>query len=237
MKLSIIIPLFNEQNHISDVLSKVMSVALPEFVSTYEIIIVDDCSTDASHQTVNRFIKEIPHIKLLRHDVNKGKGAAVRTGFGAAAGDVFLIQDADLELDPFDIPVMLQAMKDLNVEFVNGSRYLTGVERPQLSRGRVFFNKLFTWITALLTRSKITDMACGYKLFHRNLYEKITLHEDRFCFETELIIKALRATRNKMAEVPVHYFPRTQEQGKKLKTIDGLVIFWAIIRYGLLRLN
>ena len=168
---------------------------------------------------------------------NRGKGAAVRTGIDAAKGDVFLIQDADLELTPCDIPVMLQAMHDQKVEFVNGSRYLTGIDRPKFSYGRYFFNQLFTMITALLTCSRITDMACGYKLFHRNLYEKIRLHEDRFCFETEMIIKAIRVKKNNMTEVPVHYFPRNEKQGKKLKTIDGLIIFWAIIKYGLLRLN
>jgi glycosyltransferase involved in cell wall biosynthesis len=237
MKLSIIIPLYNEENFILEVLAKVMSVHFPEFVSTYEIIVVDDCSQDNSYQKVSYFIKKNSYIKLLHHEVNKGKGAAVRTGIQAARGDVFFVQDADLELTPLDIPLMLQAMHDLKVEFVNGSRYLAGIDRPGYSYVRYFFNKLFTRLTAFLTRSKITDMACGYKLFHRNLYEKIILHEDRFCFETELIVKALRVQKNNMAEVPVHYFPRTKKHGKKLKTSDGLIMFWAIIKYGLLRLN
>lgn len=237
MRLSIIIPLYNEESHIIEVLSKLMNVQFPEFITSHEIIIVDDCSRDNSREKVNRFISGFPSIKLLHHDVNKGKGAAVRTGLQAAAGDVFVIQDADLELTPCDIPVLLRAMKNANVEFVNGSRYLKGIERTNSHNGRTFFNQLFTRITALLTHSKITDMACGYKLFHRNLYEKISLHEDRFGFETELIIKALRLRPNNLAEVPVHYFPRNHQQGKKLKTTDGLIIFWAIIRYGLLKID
>lgn len=235
MKLSIIVPLFNEKRHIIEVLSKLTSVPFPEFITCHEIIIVDDCSQDGSIETVRSFIDEKPHIKLLRHDVNRGKGAAVRTGLQAAVGDLFIIQDADLELTPCDIPAMLRTLKDRNASFVNGSRYLKGIERPPSSKSRIFFNKLLTRITALLTRSSITDMACGYKLFTRDLYEKLTLRENRFAFESELIIKALRACPGGLAETPVHYFPRDQRQGKKLKTSDGLIVFWAIIKYGLLR--
>lgn len=237
MKLSVIVPVYNEEAHILEVLTKVTGLQFPDFITSYEIIVVDDCSRDNSHEVVSRFISGTPHIKLLRHDVNRGKGAAVRTGLTAADGDLFIIQDADLELPPCDIPVMLQTLKERKASFVNGSRYLKGIKRPHLSNGRTFFNKLFTWITAVLTRSRITDMACGYKLFDRRLYEKLTLHENRFGFETELIIKALRVQRNCLVEAPVHYFPRTRQQGKKLKTIDGLVIFWAIIKYGLLKIN
>ncbi len=237
MKLSIIIPLYNEERYILEVLSKLSKIQFPDFVYNYEIIVVDDCSRDASFEKVAKFIKNRSYIKLLHHEVNKGKGAAVRTGIQAAGGDVFLIQDADLELAPCDIPVMLRAMKSRNVEFVNGSRYLNGMDRRRFQYRRYFFNKLFTNIAAILTQSKITDMACGYKLFHRNLYERIQLKEDRFSFETELIIKALRVKKENLTEVPVHYFARNGAQGKKLKSIDGVTIFWAIIKYGLLRMN
>lgn len=237
MKLSIVIPLYNEEPFILEVLSKVISIQFPDFVSNFEIVVVDDCSRDGSYQKVADFIQNHSYIKLLGHEVNKGKGAAVRTGIQAATGDVFLVQDADLELAPCDIPAMLQAMNDLKVEFVNGSRYLNGIDRSRFQYRRYFFNKLFTRIAAVLTHSEITDMACGYKLFHRNLYEKIDLHEDRFSFETELIIKALRVKKNNLAEVPVHYLARNGKQGKKLKSIDGLTIFWAIIKYGLLKRN
>ncbi len=235
MKLSIIVPLYNEEKHITEVLSKLTNVRFPEFITAHEIIIVDDCSQDRSRETVSRFISGISHIKLLHHDVNRGKGAAVRTGLQAANGDLFIIQDADLELTPCDIPVMLRTLKDRNAAFVNGSRYLKGIERPPSSKSRIFFNKLFTWITAILTRSTITDMACGYKLFTRDLYEKLTLRENRFAFETELIIKALRVQPQGLVEAPVHYFPRSSRQGKKLKAVDGLIIFWAIVKYGLLK--
>ena len=166
-----------------------------------------------------------------------GKGRAVKTGIEKSSGDVILIQDADLELSPSDIPSMLNAMHDLKVEFVNGSRYLHGVVRPLASYRRYIVNRLFTFLTSVLINVRLTDMACGYKLFTRSLYNRIHLRENRFGFEAELIIKALRDKRNNVAEVPVKYFPRREGEGKKLKLSDGVKILWTIFRYGVLRMN
>lgn len=235
MNLSIIIPLYNEENLITQLLNKLLNVQLPDFVSSHEIIIVDDCSKDNSFQVVTDFIKGKNNIKLLQHDKNKGKGAAVRTGIEYATGDVFLIQDADLELNPADIPSMLEAMHELNVEFVNGSRYLPGVNRPLSSYKRYIGNRFFTFLTSVLIDVKITDMACGYKLIKRSLYEKIKLHENRFGFEAELIIKALKIKINNIAEVPVQYFPRNEGEGKKLRNSDAFKILWTIIKYGVIK--
>jgi glycosyltransferase involved in cell wall biosynthesis len=237
MYLSIIVPLYNEEKLIIKLLSSLLSIQLPDFILKYEIIIVDDCSKDNSNKIVSDFIKDKNNILLIRHDVNKGKGGAVKTGINKSNGDVFLIQDSDLELCPEDIPSMLNAMRKLNVEFVNGSRYLPGVLRPLSSYKRYLFNRFFTFLTSILINVKITDMACGYKLFHRNLYNKITLKEDRFGFEAELIIKALRVKKNNIAEVPVQYFPRNEGEGKKLRNIDGFNILFTIIKYGLFRLK
>lgn len=199
MKLSIIIPLYNEQELVTKVLDELQKVNYPAFLEGYEIIIVDDCSKDGSYERVNEYIELSPNrqfIKLFRHDVNSGKGAAVRTGASKSSGDVLLIQDSDLELSPRDIPSMLIAKKELEVPFINGSRYMPGVIRPQSSFKRYFFNKLFTLIASIFIDVHITDVACGYKLFDKSLFEKLNLRENRFGFEAELILKCGRFQRN-----------------------------------------
>ncbi len=235
--LSIVVPLYNEQTLVAEVINQVKNVQFPPSVSEYEIIVVDDCSTDDSFQVVSGIAEGDPQIRVLRHEKNMGKGAAVRTGINAAKGNVFLIQDADLELRPTDIPDMVNCMQSLNVELVNGSRYMAGVYRPVASYKRYWGNKIFTSITAIIINVKITDMACGYKLVHKNLYDKLKLREDRFGFEAELIIKALRIKKNNIAEVPVSYFPRNEGEGKKLRGIDAFKILGTIIKFGLLRMN
>jgi glycosyltransferase involved in cell wall biosynthesis len=209
----------------------------PEYLSGVEYVIVDDCSKDDSYRVVSEFIKDKSEFILLKHEYNKGKGAAVRTGIAKAEGDVFLVQDSDLELSPSDIPSMIEAMKSLNVEFINGSRYLPGIARPLASFKRYWGNKLFTNLTSILINVKLTDMACGYKLIHRNLYQQIDLKENRFGFEAELLIKALRIKKNNIAEVPVKYFPRNSGEGKKLNNTDAFKILWTIFKYGVLRLK
>ncbi len=237
MNLSIIIPLFNEEEFIIKVLKKIEGLDFPPFVKSTEIIIVNDCSTDDSSHIVNEYIKNKPNHHLLNQNINKGKGAAVRKGFEAAKGNVFLIQDADLELTPDDIPAMLIAMHELGVEFINGSRYIPGIVRPVFSYRRYLANRFFTFLTSILVNVKLTDMACGYKLIHRDLAEKIELKENRFGIEAEMILKALRIKRNNVAEVPVRYYPRNLGEGKKFKTIDAFRILWTIFKYGLLKLS
>lgn len=235
MELSIIIPLYNEECHIGIVIERLQKIELPTFVSRHEIVIVDDCSTDQSHSIISEISKTTDNIKILKHHVNKGKGAAVRYGIENSTGDVIIIQDADLELHPRDIPSMLIAMHELNVGFVNGSRYLAGINRPLSSFSRYLGNKVFTLLTAIIINVKISDMACGYKLFERKLYNKLKLKENRFGFEAELIVKALKIDKNNIAEVPVHYFPRKKNEGKKIRNSDAFKILWKIVKYGLLR--
>lgn len=236
MFLSIIIPVFNEQETIGIVLEKINELNFPDFIRHTEIVVVNDFSTDKSADIIDAYTGKIPlmHIKL---EVNSGKGAAVRTGFKSANGNVFLIQDADLELLPSDIPSMLIAMHKLDVEFINGSRYMAGISRPLSSYRRYLGNKFFTFLTSILINVKLTDMACGYKLVKKSLIEKLNLKENRFGFEAEMIIKAMRVKRNNVAEVPVHYFPRNEGEGKKLKNSDGFKILWTITKYGLFRMK
>lgn len=235
MNLSIIVPLYNEEKLVITVLDNLSKLKLPEFVSNFEVVVVDDCSSDNSNSSVSEFIKNKDIFKLYKHDVNKGKGAAVRTGIKNATGDVYLVQDSDLELSTDDIPSMLNAMHKLKVEFINGSRYMPGIIRPLFAFKRYIANKFFTMLTSLFVDVRITDMACGYKLFHKNLYNKFKLNENRFGFEAEIILKALRYQKNNIAEVPVQYFPRNVGEGKKLRNSDAFKILRTIIKYGLFK--
>jgi glycosyltransferase involved in cell wall biosynthesis len=237
MLLSIIIPNYNEEKSIRKVLDKLENLKLPDFITGKEIVIVDDASTDQSVEIIRSYFKNRKNCHLFIHETNLGKGASVHTGLANSNGEIILIQDADLELSINDIPRMLNTMQSLDVEFVNGSRYLPGIDRPLHSYKRYLVNRFFTFMTSLLINVKLTDMACGYKLVRRSLYERINLREKRFGFEAELIIKALRVKRNNIAEIPVQYFPRNEGEGKKFKNTDALRILWVIIKYGLFRID
>jgi glycosyltransferase involved in cell wall biosynthesis len=237
MFLSIIVPVYNEEEYIAKVLTQLDELVLPPFVSGREVIIVDDHSDDGTAGKTGEFVARHSGFTCISHPRNKGKGACVRTGMEMAGGDVFLIQDADLELSPADIPRMLTAMHSLKVQLVNGSRFLPGIDRPLYSYRRYLANRFFTFLTSVLLNVKLTDMACGYKLVNKELMSRIRLKEDRFGFEAELIIKALRVKKNNIAEVPVHYYPRNEGQGKKFRSGDALSILWTIIKYGLFRLG
>lgn len=233
MHLSIIIPMYNEQETVGILLDELLKLDFPQFVEHYEIVVVDDCSSDKSFGIVEDYLKKNQHISLHRHEKNMGKGAAVRTGISKASGDTYLVRDADLELSVDDIPTLLNAMQELGVEFVNGSRYMAGVNRPLSSYRRYLANRFFTFLTSAIIDVKLTDMACGYKLFKKDLYNRIEMKENRFGFEAELLIKALRLKRNNIAEVPVRYFPRNEGEGKKLRNIDGIKILLTVFKYGI----
>lgn len=237
MNLSIIIPFYNEQETVIVVLKKLLQMDWPSNVASLEIVCVDDASTDESFDRVQNFASDYAQVRLLQMEKNKGKGAAVRYGISQSKGDVYFIQDADLELDPNDIPSLIEAMDNLGVQFVNGSRYLPGLIRPLSSYRRYLMNRFFTNMTNWFINVKLTDMACGYKLIAKELYDQINLKEDRFGFEAELILKAIRIKKNNVAEVPVHYYPRNKGEGKKIKNIDGLRVLKTIFLYGLLRLK
>ncbi|MCB8994523.1 MAG: glycosyltransferase family 2 protein [Bacteroidales bacterium] len=232
MTIDIVIPLYNEEELVLQVLDLLEEVRMPDFISATKIIIVDDGSSDNSYSAVKKYIEtKADHYSLLQMEKNSGKGAAVRYGIDHGNGELIFIQDADLELYPHDLPVMLEAMKNLKVEFVNGSRYLPGIPRPLSSYRRYLANRFFTWLTSIFINVKLTDMACGYKLFTRELYNKLHLKENRFGFEAEIILKALRIKKNNITEVPVNYFPRNEAEGKKFKSMDALKMLVTIFRY------
>ena len=231
--LSIIIPIYNEENSIEEVIARLDDLSFPEGIASIEIVLVDDHSDDQTSSILKGY-EERSDVKLTQHEKNLGKGAAIRTGIQVAKGDLVLIQDADLELAPTDIPMMIRGMEETGVEFINGSRYLPGRVRPLQSFSRYLANYVFTLITSVLVNVRLTDMACGYKLMHRSFLKDLELKENGFAIEAELIIKALKRRRNNVAEVPVRYFPRNEGEGKKFRTLDGITILFKILRYGLL---
>ncbi len=235
MKLDIIIPVYNESELVTITLERLTKVTYPSFISSVSVFIVNDCSTDGSGEIIENYIKDKNYMFLYNLSKNSGKGAAVRHGISKSDGDLIMIQDADLELTPSDIPAMLLAMKAIDVQFVNGSRYLPGIPRPLASYRRYLINRLFTSITSILINVRLTDMACGHKLFHRELYNQLHLTENRFGFESEILIKALKIRKNNITEVPVNYFPRSKGEGKKIRTIDGFKMLWSIFKHSIRR--
>jgi glycosyltransferase involved in cell wall biosynthesis len=218
VRLSIIVPAYNEERTIRKALVALLAEPMPACIESLEIIVVDDCSKDRTADIVEAFRLQHPQVVFVRHAENQGKGAAVLTGANIATGDTLLVQDADMELLPKDIPAMVNAMHLLGLPFINGSRYLPGVPRPVYTYSRYLGNKVFTWITLVLLNARLTDMACGYKLIDKQLFHELNLREKGFGIEAEMIIKALRKRRNQVAEVPVHYSPRGVGQGKKTVT-------------------
>ena len=225
MKLSVIIPVFNEANTINLIVKNVKNTGLAD-----EIILVDDGSTDGTRDQLE-ILKRDKFIKVVLHDINKGKGAAVRTGMEVAKGDVLLIQDADLEYDPRDYPALLKPIEDGKADVVFGSRFLGGPRRVAMFWHMVA-NKLLTFTTNILYNTILSDMETGYKAFRREILNGIRLHANRFDFEPEFTAKILK--RNiRIFEVPISFNPRNYSEGKKIKFRDALMAFWTLLKYRL----
>lgn len=233
MNLSIVIPLYNEAGVITRTLDRLHEITLPSFIGHAEVIIVDDCSSDDSARLAEEYKAEAFSISLIRLSSNRGKGAAVNAGIKAAKGDTILVQDADLELDPADIPAMLETMHSGNLDLVSGTRFSSQRQYPSYALPATLANRLFSNVASLITGKKITDITCGYKLFSKTLAKGLDLKEERFGFETELMMKGLKRQGTRFAEHPVLYFPRKKEEGKKIRVIDGLLIAGKIFSYGL----
>lgn len=236
-KLNIIVPCYNEEKHISKLLQKLFQV-IPN-IKPFEVhcTIVNDCSTDNTLSELQTTIKGKSNTQVVSHKKNQGKGAAILTGLNAIESDYILVQDGDLELDPFDIIEMCGEIIPGRIEFVNGSRYMPGKIRPLYAYRRYYFNKSFTRLASILVDVRFTDLACGYKLVSTKLLKEIALKEKRFGIEAEMILKIARKKKNQIVEVPVNYYPRNKGEGKKIKNTDGLRILWTIIKYGLFKAN
>lgn len=227
--LSIIIPAYNEARTIEAVLDKVAGVAVP---IPRELVIVDDGSRDETCEAVSRWIgrnHQVP-AKLIRHAANAGKGAAVRTGIATAAGQILLIQDADLEYEPADYPAILEPIMSGRATVVYGSRLRGRDQSGWINRRQVLANRVLTGLTNLLCRSHLTDMETCYKAFRAEAVKPLHLTACRFDIEPEITIKLLR-TGHKIVEVPITYRGRSKAEGKKINWRDGVHGMWAIVKY------
>lgn len=227
MKLSIIMPVYNERQTIADSVREVLSVP---FDMDRELVIVEDCSSDGTWEELIRLAEAHPEIRLLRHDRNQGKGAALRTGFEAADGDLLIIQDADLEYDPHEIPSVLAPILQDRADVVYGSRFLGGGPHRVVYFWHSLGNRFLTLMSNMTTNLNLSDMEVCYKAFRKEVLAGITLREDRFGFEVEITAKVARGPW-RIYEVPISYYGRTYAEGKKITWRDGFRALWCILKY------
>jgi glycosyltransferase involved in cell wall biosynthesis len=223
MKLSVVIPVYNEKNTILEVLERVRSVDLPK-----EMIVVDDCSTDGTRE----ILRSIPYsedLKIILQPKNLGKGAALRKGFTAVSGDIVVIQDADLEYDPAEYANLIQPILANKADVVFGSRFLSGPHRVLLFWHSVG-NWILTTLSNMLTDLNLTDMETCYKVFRAEILQRITLRENRFGFEPEFTAKVSKA-RCRIYEMPISYSGRDYSEGKKIGWKDGVAAIYFILKY------
>ncbi|TSK05066.1 MAG: glycosyltransferase family 2 protein [Geobacter sp.] len=227
MKLSIVVPVYNEVDTITEILARVRAAPFDK-----EIICVDDGSTDGTRELLSALADESTRIYF--HDRNRGKGAALRTGFGAAGGDIVIIQDADLEYDPQQYPRLIQPILEGKADVVYGSRFTTGEYRRVLFFWHMVGNTFLTLLSNMLTNLNLTDMETCYKVFRREVLERITVEEDRFGFEPEITAKVAKLD-VRIYEVGISYSGRTYKEGKKIDWKDGVSALRCILKYNLLR--
>jgi glycosyltransferase involved in cell wall biosynthesis len=224
MKLSIVIPVFNEVGTIEEIIHRVQAVPFDK-----EIIVVDDYSTDGTVHLLRKIVAIHKNVKVFYHDRNQGKGAALRTGFAAAQGEVVIIQDADLEYDPREYPNLLEPILDGRADVVYGSRFLGGPHRV------LFFwhsvgNKFLTFLSNALSNLNLTDMETCYKAFRKEVLKDLPLKSNRFGFEPEFTMKIAKR-KFRIYEVPISYSGRTYQEGKKINWKDGVAAIYNILRY------
>ena len=228
MKLTVVIPVYNEVDTLLHLIDRVQDVALDK-----EIVLVDDCSTDGTRDLLRK--TTFPgNVRVLYHERNQGKGAALRTGFTAAAGDVVIIQDADLEYDPQEYPKLLKPIVEGRADVVFGSRFAGGETHRVLYFWHFMGNKFLTLCSNAFTNLNLTDMETCYKVFRREVLTKITVEENRFGFEPEITAKIAKM-QVRIYEVGISYDGRTYEEGKKIGWKDGVRALWCIVKYNWFR--
>jgi glycosyltransferase involved in cell wall biosynthesis len=232
MRLSILIPVYNERTMVERSLAQVLAVPLPENMDR-ELIIVDDCSTDGTTEILERLAAREPDIHLIHKKVNEGKGAAVRTAIEQARGDFCIVQDADLEYDPSEYPRLLRPLLDGHADAVFGSRYLAGEQTRVLPFWHSMINKWLTLLSNMFCNLKLTDMETCYKVFRTDLLKSIPIRSNRFGFEPEITMKAAKR-KLRIYEVPISYHGRTYEEGKKIGWKDGVKALGVIFRFWLI---
>jgi glycosyltransferase involved in cell wall biosynthesis len=229
MKLSIVIPCYNERSTIQDIVTAVKAAPIVE----KEIIIVDDCSTDGTREILASQIA--PQVdKIVYHEVNQGKGAALRTGFKHATGDVVIVQDADLEYDPQEYAILMDPIEKGKADVVFGSRFMGAAPHRVVYFWHMMGNRFLTLLSNMFTNINLTDMETCYKMFRREVIQAIEIEESRFGFEPEITAK-VAAMGCRIFEVGISYYGRTYAEGKKIGWRDGFRAIYAILKYNLLR--
>jgi glycosyltransferase involved in cell wall biosynthesis len=223
MNISVVIPAFNEVKTIKEIVRRVKATNLVS-----EIVIIDDGSVDGTRELL-RSMEVEPQLKVIYHERNQGKGAAVVTGFRNASGDVLIIQDADLEYDPREYPELLKPLQEDLADVVYGSRFL-GKPRRTAMFWHMVANKLLTLITNILYNTILTDMETGYKIFRREVVQNMTIHAHRFDFEPEFTAKILKRNA-RIFEVPITFNPRDYKEGKKIGLRDAFTAVWTLLKY------
>jgi glycosyltransferase involved in cell wall biosynthesis len=228
MKLSVVIPVYNEANTLLNLIERVQRAPVDK-----EIIVVDDCSTDGTADLLKQ-ASLAPNVKTFFHQVNQGKGAALRTGFAQATGDMVIVQDADLEYDPQEYPKLVKPIVDGLADVVYGSRFAGGETHRVLYFWHSIGNHLLTLCSNALTNLNLTDMETCYKVFRREVLQRIVIEENRFGFEPEITAKMAKL-RVRVFEVGISYAGRTYEEGKKIGWKDGVRALWCILKYNVFR--
>lgn len=229
MRLTVVIPVYNEEQYIKSLVARVQAVPVEK-----DLVIVDDCSSDKTLERLRELEKEYANVRVFYHEVNQGKGAALRTGFKHATGDIVVIQDADLEYDPNEYPKLIKPITDGLADVVFGSRFSGGESHRVLYYWHSMGNRFLTMLSNMLTNLNVTDMETCYKVFKREIIQGITIEENRFGFEPEITAKVAKL-RCRVYEVGISYSGRTYEEGKKIGWKDGVRAIICILKYNLLR--
>jgi glycosyltransferase involved in cell wall biosynthesis len=227
MKLSVVIPVYNEVKTLEEIVKKVSDV---DAGLEKELVLIDDCSTDGTRDILRKMKEAGNDRKILFHDRNQGKGAALRTGFKAATGDIVVIQDADLEYDPNDFKILLGPILDGHADVVYGSRFLGGGPHRVVYFWHSVGNNFLTLLSNMMTDLNLTDMEVCYKMFKKEVLNSITIEENRFGFEPEITAKVAKG-KWRIYEVPISYYGRNYSEGKKITWKDGFRALWCIIKY------
>jgi glycosyltransferase involved in cell wall biosynthesis len=235
MLLTIVIPVYNEKETLATIVDRVWAVDLTRWGVEKEVVVVDDCSQDGTIEAAEDLAAQ-GLIRLVRHSVNQGKGAALQSGFRSARGDIILIQDADLEYDPEEYPKLLRPILDGKADVVYGSRFMGGGPHRVLYFWHYLGNRFLTLLSNMFTNLNLTDMETCYKVFREEILRSITLKEKRFGFEPEITAKIAR-TECRIYEVGISYNGRTYSEGKKINWKDGVRALWCIVKYSLWRRN